>query len=253
VSQRKIGDLSPDVLWQDWRADVERIALDAYELFAIRRQFREIGSMFQQNPELQAVGSNLWGWLVTLYAAAVLMRLRREADTQGNTINLRTLLEEIEKRPDVITRGRIAARNPEIPPFLAKTIDDNFTLHWAQSSSVGGPEDQLDAQVVRADRLAFEQATARLDEITSRTLAHRPRDGPDAAEVSGVDAIFELFEELLKKYLGLLTGSALMTAEPIPQFNTVAPFMFPWHPRAYEKWKTIQVATDDWLKNRKPQ
>jgi hypothetical protein len=252
LSQRKIAKLSADALWQEWRADIERIALDAYELFAIRRQFREIGTMFEQNPELQEAGSSLWGWLITLYAAAVLMRLRREADTQANTINLRTLLDEIEKRPDVITRGRIAARNPNIPPFLARSIDEAFSQHWAQASASGGADDQIDAAVVRTDRVAFQQATRQLDEITSRTLAHRNRDAPDDAVVSGLDGIFLLFEELLTKYLGLLTGSLLMAAEPVPQFNTAAPFMFPWHPRAYAKWKRLEVATQRALSSKAP-
>jgi|SRR5215510_5837716 len=238
--RRNIAQLSADDLWSDWQRDIERITKDSYELFTIRRQFREIAEMFEQNKQLQTSGANLWQWLRLLYATTTLMRFRREVDTQGNTVNLRTLLEEIEKRPDVITRHRIASRpqgrGQAVSDLMARLLDESFTKEWAVSSAAGAPNDQIDPERVRTDRIKFEELTAELDEITSRTIAHRQRVPPAKTTVAGVDAIFVLFEELLKKYLGLLTGVSLVNAEPTAQYDTFEPFTFPWHPRAYQEW-----------------
>ena len=97
---------------------------------------------------------------------------------------------------------------------------------------------------VRADRLALKNATAKLDVIiTSSTIAHRARKSPVATTVTGVESIFDLIENLLKKYLGLLKGVVLANGvEPTPQFDTEAPFMFPWHPAAYAEWKRHKTA-----------
>lgn len=244
MAQRKLSEIPADDLWAQWRDDVERLVKDSYELFSIRRQFREIATLFEQNEHLQRAGANLWLWLVGCYAATVLMRFRREVDGQPNTVNLRTLLEQIEKRPDVITRGRIAHRRgdngSELSLLLSAMIDERFTSDWAHASATGSPDDQIDSARVRADRLTFETATADLDEITSRTIAHRSRERPSKTAVAGVDAIFELFGQLLTKYLALLTGADLVNVEPTPQYDTLEPFTFPWHPTAYREWTELR-------------
>ena len=94
--------------------------------------------------------------------------------------------------------------------------------------------------MVREDRLAFEQATRELDEIVSRTLAHRSRAVPTKTTIAGIDGIFEIFGNLLTKYLRLLQGADLVSVEPVPQYDTMAPFMFPWHPEAYAEWAKTQ-------------
>jgi hypothetical protein len=236
MSTGALAHIPADELWARWRDDIERITKDSYELFAMRRQFREIGSMFDQNSRLQSVGSNLWQWLRLWYASTVLMRFRREIDGQANTVNLRTLIEEIEKRPDVVTRRRIAERSSRVDPLVVHMIDANFTALWALPNATGSADDQIDPQKVRAHRLALEEATAELEKVANRTIAHRTREQPTQTRVEGADRIFELFELLLKKYLGLIIGSDLVKVEPTPQYDTMEVFTFPWHPRAYENW-----------------
>jgi hypothetical protein len=241
VTQRNIERMTADDLWQDWREDVERIKLDTHELFFIRRQFGEIASMFEGNSGLRATSGNIWMWLRTLYTSTVLMRVRREVDNQPNTMNLRTLIEEIQKRPDVVTRARIASRNPDLNPTIAAIFDDAFTKHWVgRSRSAGSPDDTIDPAIVARDRQALEALTDRLVEITSRTVAHRQRVPPQSVTVTDANEIFDLIEELLTKYLSLLTGAGLMSAEPTPQYDTFEPFMFPWHPQAYEEWLQLR-------------
>jgi hypothetical protein len=241
MTQRKVATMAADRLWKDWCQDIDRIHRDSYELFFLRRQFREISEMYQGNERLQQVGGNLWLWLQNCYASTALIRLRREADSQGNSVSLWKLLDEISKRPDVITRGRIAARNPKVSALIAHMIDDGFTKNWAERSAKGTADDQIDASKVKADRKRFEKLMHELDRVTSTTLAHRPRSGPWKAltTVKNVSKIFSEFEDLLKKYIGLLKGSYVDKLEPTAQYDTLEVFTFPWHPKAYAEWERL--------------
>jgi hypothetical protein len=238
---RRIEAMSADQLWRDWCADIERICKDSYELFTIRRQFREIAEMYQGNEHLQRAGANLWLWLRGCYVSTIVMRLRRETDDQGNAVSLPALLAEIEARPDVVTRERIAVRNPNVSPLIRRMIDEGFTKNWAEATATETSTDRIDTEKVRADRVAFEKATFDLDRVASQTLAHRPRAEPSKTSVDNVAAIFDLFEELLKKYLGLLIGTALLNVEPTAQYDTLEPFTFPWHPKAYAEWVRLNA------------
>ena len=93
MTQRNIERRRAADLWQDWQENVERIKLDTYELFFIRRQFREIASMFEGDRGVHAISGNIWVWLRTVYTSTVLMRVRREVDNQQNALNLRSLIE----------------------------------------------------------------------------------------------------------------------------------------------------------------
>ena len=109
MAQRKLADFAADQLWNAWRDDVKAIRQDVHELFSIRRTFRDLGEVFRSNPRLQECGGDMWEWIRVTYASYVIMRIRRETDDQGNTVNLNQLLREIEQRPDVVTRGRFFA------------------------------------------------------------------------------------------------------------------------------------------------
>jgi hypothetical protein len=206
MTQRKIETMSADQLWNDWCEDIERIVRDSYELFAFRRQFREIAEMFEANGRLQQTGS--WLWLRACYVSTVLVKFRREADGQANTVNVRTLLEEIEKRPDVVTRGRIAARYLGLDVALAESLDRRFN-EWTGAVATGSPNDQIDAAKVQADRKAFEAATEELDTVATirdlrkATLRHRP-DRIIVGEVRSGEA-YDLLQALNTGHAGSLS------------------------------------------------
>ena len=56
MAQRKISQIKADDLWRKWRADIERIKGDVFELFSSRRTFRDVADVFGNNPRLQDAG-----------------------------------------------------------------------------------------------------------------------------------------------------------------------------------------------------
>jgi hypothetical protein len=233
MAQRKVRDLPADKLWKDWRSDIDEIKQDTYELFSSRRTFRDVAAVFRGNPRLQEVGGHLWDWMRISYASYVVMRVRRETDEQGNTVNLNQLLAEIEARPEVITRARYFAMLA-LPPghFLLESNERYFTDEWTGPSSRPSPgnpgADYVDPPRIRDDRDSLQAAVERVKEIGNRQVAHRTRVEVKDLTFPELDATFDAIEKTLKKYYTLLHGATLMQAEPAPQFNTHAVFTFPW-------------------------
>ena len=66
-----------DDIFRGWIADMKLISNDVYELFALRRTFRDVAEVFRNNPRLREAGEHLWKWLLMNYVSSVLIRIRR--------------------------------------------------------------------------------------------------------------------------------------------------------------------------------
>ena len=233
MPQRKVRHMAEDNLWQEWRDDIERIKQDIYELFSSRRTFRDVAEVFRGNARLQDVGSYLWDWMRVSYASYVVMRVRRETDDQGNTINLIQLLREIEARPEVITRRRyLEMLGIAEDRDLEASNSDYFTREWVGAGTRPDPNDPgldyVDPARVAAHREALQQSVERVQEVGNKEVAHRTRVEVEDLRIAEVDEAFDAIEETLQKYYVLLRGVGLLKAEPAPQFNTSEVFTFPW-------------------------
>ena len=221
------------MLWLEWRDDIQRIKRDIHELFSSRRTFREIADVFRQNERLQSVGADLWDWMRVCYASYVVMRVRRETDDQGNTINLSQLLREIEARPEVITRRRFFEMlDLDQDSYLVAINEKYFTEEWTSADTRTDPDDPGSDHVhtarVAADRTALRDAVDRVVEVANRQVAHRTRVDVQVLSIPEVDEAFDAIERVLKRYYVLLRGATILRAEPTPQFDTHAVFTFPW-------------------------
>jgi hypothetical protein len=231
MAQRKVKDILADDLWAEWRRDFESIKVDTHYLFRERRTFRDVVDVFRKNERLQAVGGHVWDWMRTSWVSHVAMRIRRETDEQGNTVNFNQLLREIEARPDVATRGRyFAMLDPQNRERLRPMLEESFTRLWLPEGSPPStnPDDRVDAKRVAADREALQKAAERILDVANQRVAHRTRVDVKSLTVPEVDAAFDAIEEMLKKYHLLLNGASLTDAEPTPQYDTHEVFTFPW-------------------------
>lgn len=248
MAQRKLADFTADQLWEEWRKDLDRIKKDTHELFSARRTFRDLGEVFRANPRLQERGGDIWEWMRVNYASYLTMRIRRETDDQGNTVNLNQLLNEMETRPEVVTRGRYFAMLNLQPPqmFLKEPNERYFTKTWMAEGAAADPvnpaEDRLDPARVTADREALQAAAEPVRDVANKQVAHRTRVDVKRLTFPEVDAAFDAIEQTLTKYYVLLHGIALLQAEPVPQFDTHEVFTFPWiEPKKHSSPETSDV------------
>ncbi len=255
MGQRKIERIDADALFAEWQADIERIKQDTHELFSLRQTFRDLREIFIRNRQLQEDGGYLWDWMRVNYAASVLIRLRRELDTQNNVISLRKLLDEIVRRPDVITRGRRkkALGFDQLDGLLAQLLDREFTENWVGDNRQPGDDDSIDPAVVSRDIEELEKAAERVAAVANSSVAHRTRREIEDAQVRDVDDAMAAIERFLKKYYALLCGSSLIGAEPVRQFNAHKVFTYPWDDTMYAKWAACPTCSDvDWTQIQKP-
>ncbi|NOT25282.1 MAG: hypothetical protein HOP16_04180 [Acidobacteria bacterium] len=231
----KFRNLSDDQVWERWRADIDRVKEDLYELFASRRAFLEVSELFRTNDRLQREGGNVWQWLLVNYASFVVMRIRREVDGQRNVISLNQLFSEVKERPSVITRQRyLTMLRVKAGEPLYVVNDQYFTKRWARPDAVGCADEIIDVERVESDRRALDKATKPVQEVGNRSIAHRQRVEPAELTLPAVDEALRVLEELLKSYYVLLHGASLSQAEPIPQYDTLAVYSFPWASKQHE-------------------
>ena len=213
--------------------DVEEIRKDIHELFSLRRTFRDVVGVFQENTRLQAVGGHLWDWMRLNYAASVLLKMRRQVDTRRNTLNLGQLLTELSKQPTVVTRDRRArihdgTLGPIEAEGLRQHVDGLFSETWVRETHDDPGDGHIAPEVIADDLRVLRTATKRVYQIARRNVAHRNRLAVKELKMPDVEAAFDALEATLTKYYALLIGNWLDRAEPAPIFNTHEVFTFPW-------------------------
>ena len=80
----------------------------------------------------------------------------------------------------------------------------------------------------RVDLLS--KSSVKLTDLANRRFLHvQPKAKVDEFSFQDIDDALGIIEMVLKKYSGLLLGSPLLEAEPVPDFNTHRVFTFPWN------------------------
>ncbi len=225
----RLGDLSDDERYTAWRRVVERVYREQVRQAWNHYLFRLVRALFVTNPRLSEEGGFVFQWIVENYVNAALMLLRRELDQQAGTENLRNLLLDMIQYSSVLTRARYrAAWGPE-GPFEQQHAERSFD-HF-NPRRVDGDGDHIDPVVIRSDLDRIVASAERLREYAERTRAHRtPEQNVDSASITFAamhEAIADV-RAVVAKYYALLTLGIVGRWEPVPQYDTLEPFMAPW-------------------------
>jgi hypothetical protein len=227
----RLGGIDADARYAAWISVVQRIHKEHVKRAWGYYMFRLVRAVFTTNERLLEEGGFVFNWVAENYVEATLMLVRRELDKQAGVENLKNLLLDMIENPTVITRARYLTSWGHDGPFdrwHANQVFDGFN----PVRIVGDPEaDHIDPAIVRADLKRVDASAEGLREYAERTRAHRT-PGP-AIDTAGMtfsalhDAINDM-RDVIAKYYALLTLSSLAQWEPVPQFNTFAPFTRPW-------------------------
>ena len=229
MAQRKFENLSDDELYIDWIKWLERSYKEVVDQAWNYRLFRLMRGVFAQNEQLQQTGGFLWDWMARNYTSGSAMAFRRELDTQGGTDNLFKLLNEIKKRPTVISRKR--HRQTWGSELVQGLCDSDFERHRLIQHSENPELDHIDPAVVQDDLDELERRTKLVLDYVQATILHRTAKEQDKKITYGdfheaVDAVDGMF----KKYYVILTHRALVQSEPTAQYNEFEALTFPWIP-----------------------
>ena len=206
--------LTDDEVYVRWQERFERVRLELTFLFSVRRKFRQVQAMFNDNKRLNAIGSQAWEWVLLLWGRDAVMAVRRELDDDTNTISLGTLLDEMATRPDILTRRRYMAHMRDGDETLVRLNDEAFTKRGIIRSGTDKMADHLDPAAIRADREGLVSAAKPVLEYANRMVAHRTPVEELGMTVEDIHVALDAMEPTVKNYHVLLSGSALTAIEP---------------------------------------
>jgi hypothetical protein len=105
-----VSSLSVPEQVQKWRTWIhEDIRHNLVGMYFRRQMWREVNAILLANPAVGQRPSSFWVFYQENYAAAQAVAIRRQADNRRNACSLRRLLEEIARRPDLLTRQSYVA------------------------------------------------------------------------------------------------------------------------------------------------
>ena len=210
----------------EWRRVVVRIHDEQVQQAWRHRMFRLVRRVFNANTRLASEGGFIFNWMAENYLDASLMLVRRELDRQDGTENLRNLLDDIIGHPSVLVRTRYVAQWPPAEAAWASQVFDTFHPASGRTRDV----DFIDPAQVRGDLERVDADAERLRTYAERTRAHRtPERGIDrTVTFRDLHQAIADVRRVVGKYYALLTLSSVAEWEPVPQYDTLSPFLQPW-------------------------
>lgn len=132
--------------YEAWLRVVERSSDEQVAQGWRHRVFRLCRAVFETNEELAQEGGFLLNWATENYVDAALMVVRRELDIQAGTENLRNLLDDIARFPEVLNRGRYRSNWQEAEWARADEVFERFGIVRIPGDPL---RDHIDAATVR--------------------------------------------------------------------------------------------------------
>ena len=215
-----MSEQDPSSKWQGW---IDVISKDLGRSLLRRSLFEATMKIYDANPMVQKEGGAFFWFFSGLYLDTIASGIRRQAKKNDDSVCLRQLLEEIEERPEVLSRERYRSHYVAAGQAIDGRVDREF-------DQLGGAGAHLDPTVVRADLTQLKAACLAAEGYVDRRVAHYDRRHPrEELTPSQVNLALETLETLVEKYFLLLNGSSLVV-EPALQVPFSYVFSFPWIP-----------------------
>jgi len=164
-------------------------------------------------------------------ARDVVIAIRRELDSDSNTVCLGRLLDEIAQRPKVITRARYLGEIAEDDfryRMLWNTFDDFGVISQSATASL---TDYLDPTGISVDRKRLLKVARPVLAYANQLVAHRSETEHVPVTLGDVNRAVEVIEEVFLKYYAIIVGPSVMGLEPSIIHDWMKPFEIPWFVR----------------------
>jgi hypothetical protein len=221
--------------WQGWCARFDRTHNGVIRLFHDRAIWRTIRAMIDSNPAVQQAGF-AENWLAWSYTTTQLIGIRRESGADTDSIGIRRSLKSLASTPRMATRSRY---RQQIQQRGSDGEDlERLAESFNQFAAPGRPF--ADAGLVRADLAQLEAVILRVNDYTTKVLAHR--DDNITVRTSAappvtwgeLDAAINAIGAIHKKYYQLRHGGkTLWSLTPVITPGWVRMFETAWMPPGF--------------------
>jgi hypothetical protein len=210
-----------------WVRVIKRIYMEQDKQAWNCKIFHLVRTVFNTNDDLSKHGGFIFNWIAENYVDASLMVIRRELDKEDRVENIKNLLYDIQKHPEVLSRTNYIAPWPAELHNQANKIFDSYN----PITIPGNPDaDHINPQDVKSELSKLNKEFERLRIYAERTRAHRTSQ-------NGIDTSIK-FRELhkaisdirsaIEKYCRLLTPDLVIDWDATPLYDIIGPFTKPW-------------------------
>ena len=217
--------------WLEWLKAIEQ---DIYGLHADRLYWRETVRIVKSNPHIPEPGY-VMDWITRMYVSHIGSGIRRQMEESPRVVSLRRLLASMRSHPSLLTRKAF------VKAWCAGDENDDFEARCATSAFddyAAKGTDHVDRRLIEGDISLLAETGATVKDFVDERVAHYDKAHARADELARLAAptfkelndALDLLGTLLKKYYQLLTGNALVSAEPVPQMYWTHPYTVAWMP-----------------------
>lgn len=225
---QELKKLSDGKVWTRWKERMKRVRHELHYVYSTRRKFNDVTSLFQNNEKLKSIGGEVYDWMFRMWARDIVIAIRRELDSDTNTVCLGRLLDEMAQRSKVITRARYLGDIPE-DDFKYRMLWQTFDGFGIVRQSDTAPlTDSLDPAGIAADRQRLVRVAKSVLAYANQLVAHRSETEHVPVTLGDVNRTVDAIEEIFIKYYAIIVGPSLMGLEPSLIGNWMAPFEIPW-------------------------
>jgi hypothetical protein len=237
--------MTEDQLFQLWDGWLDRIYKDVQNLVIGRHVYTEVQKIVQNNPRLHKP-SSFYDLMTMTFSAWAAMAVRRQQEAYS--ISVVRLLQELEKRPEVLSRKRFVdtfankmlAGSPGEEPAQPTSITSSggafqpsreFAEHIANETFdnyVGRGAPQIDTSQIRAELHELRTKAEKLDKFASKKIAHLLEQPTEVPTLDELDLCIDGFEAVVLRYVMLFRAAAPQDMLPTWQYNWKAIFREAW-------------------------
>lgn len=189
--------------WNQW---LDRIYDQVEELLVRDYIYNEVQKIIQANSRIQKA-SLFYQWMGSVYAAATSIGIRRQLDPDKRSISLRRLLEEILKKPKVLSRQMFvssycsAVNEPETLKHMQKLANTEFDTFAGQGNTY------VDSSLVQGDIDELITKLGGIKDFVNKRVAHTDKQGPSHLPTfEEVRDCLKFLKTLVEKYALILRG-----------------------------------------------
>ena len=201
--------------WLDW---IEKIQENAHDLLMDQHLFQEYSEIIRKNPAIQRP-SDFHDWVRKNYASSVALHIRRQLDMDSDSISIKRLLTEIQNDPQILTKEWHRSLYKTLGPSYA---DKDF-------EDIAGQGEFFDPNIAKEDIEKLDTLGEHIEKYATRRLAHNSnRPIQTDPTYNDLTNFINEFEQIMKKYILLLTASGYESLLPVWQYDWAEIFTKPW-------------------------
>jgi hypothetical protein len=209
-----------------WRKQIEVVHWDVVQLLWWREVDNRWSAFVVGNDYMLHAQSDFPKITKNWYQHSACMAIRRLVDqgSEGPVYSLRLLLQDMKRACQAFNRDSIdeLLDEPSAPKYDPEFREFLVSRLWQQFKDPKDGTDRLLADMIKADLLKLEQASARIKRYADLSVAHHSTaelTKPELPTNGELNACIDVIHDITKRWITPLTGMGYSSLEPVYQSN----------------------------------